>query len=68
MLAGLGYFKILVYSAMTKRKRERRDREIELVAVKPIRETDWVVVDASLCSVSLPHYESFSSSLSETGA
>jgi hypothetical protein len=53
---------------MTKRKRERRDREIELVAVKPIRETDWVVVDASLCSVSLPHYESFSSSLSETGA
>jgi len=42
---------------MTKRKRERRDREIEMVATKAAQESGWVLVDASLCSVTPPHYE-----------
>jgi len=40
-------------------KRERRERrDIEMVVIEPVKESEWVVVDASLCSVITPHYES----------
>jgi len=51
------YFKYVYIREMTKRKRERRDREIEMVAIKAAQESGWVLVDASLCSVTAPHYE-----------
>ena len=31
-----------------------------MVVIEPVKESEWVVVDASLCSVITPHYESTS--------
>ena len=52
----LEFFKIWIYIAMTKRKRERRDK----VIVRPMLDhSDWVFVflDASSCPVKAEHYE-----------
>jgi hypothetical protein len=47
---------------MGKKRRERRERrerrDIEMVVIEPVKECDWVVVDASLCSAKAEHYES----------
>ena len=31
-----------------------------MVVIEPVKESDWVVVDASLCSAKAEHYESTS--------